>query len=455
MRNLRVVLISTYDLGHQPFGLASPAAWLRAINAEVTCVDLAVAALPEATIRAADLIAFYLPMHTATRLAADTIPQVRALNTTAHLCAYGLYAPLNAPFLHELGIQTLIGGEYEAELTRLCQNLAEQSPNQHSNNYIISNISPSTMISLDRLAFRTPDRTNLPPFAAYAQLRTTTGDVPVGYTEASRGCKHLCRHCPIVPVYGGMFRIIPRSVVLDDIRQQVAAGARHISFGDPDFFNGPGHAIPLVQSLHAEFPELTYDVIIKVEHLLKHADLLLTLRDTGCLFVTSAVESSDDAVLARFDKRHTRADFVRATNLMREIGLALSPTFVTFTPWTTHAAYCDLLALIAELDLIEHVAPIQYAIRLLIPAGSRLLELDEVQALVGPFDQQSLCFPWQHSDPAMDALYRQVRRIVQKRMSRHEIFREVWQLANAADLAPTRFDLASKPIPHLSEPWYC
>jgi len=128
---------------------------------------------------------------------------------------------------------------------------------------------------------------------------------------------------------------------------------------------------------------------------------------------------------------------------------------VTFTPWTTHAAYCDLLALIAELDLIEHVAPIQYAIRLLIPAGSRLLELDEVQALVGPFDQQSLCFPWQHSDPAMDALYRQVRRIVQKRMSRHEIFREVWQLANAADLAPTRFDLASKPIPHLSEPWYC
>jgi tRNA A37 methylthiotransferase MiaB len=430
--------------------LASPAAWLRTLGAEVTCVDLAVAALPESIIRTAGLIAFYLPMHTATRLAADTIPHVRALNPNAHLCAYGLYAPLNAPWLHKLGVQTLIGGEYEAELSRLCANLAEQSPDQSSADW-----PPSTTISLDRLAFRTPDRSGLPPFAAYAQLRTSQGDLPVGYTEASRGCKHLCRHCPIVPVYGGMFRVIPRSIVLADIRQQVASGARHISFGDPDFLNGPGHALPLVQELHAEFPTLTYDVIIKIEHLLKHADLLPTLRDTGCLFITSAVESSDDTVLARFDKQHTRADFVRASQLMREIGLDLSPTFVTFTPWTSRAAYCDLLALIAELDLIEHVAPIQYAIRLLIPAGSRLLELEDVQALIGPFDPQSLSFPWQHPDPAMDDLYRQVRRVVQKRTSRHAIFREVWRLANTTDLVATRFDLADKPIPHLSEPWYC
>lgn len=447
---LRVVLISTYDLGHQPFGLASPAAWLRAAGAEVTCVDLAVAALPETAIRNAHVIAFYLPMHTATRLATDTIPQVQALNPTAELCAYGLYAPLNAPFLQELGVQTLIGGEYEAELARFCANVGQQVSAAAQTSQ-----PASTVIALDRLAFRTPDRSDLPPFAAYAQLRTSQGDVPVGYTEASRGCKHLCRHCPIVPVYGGIFRIIPRTIVLDDIRRQVAAGARHITFGDPDFLNGPGHAVPLVQAVHSEFPELTYDVIIKVEHLLKHADLLPILRDTGCLFVTSAVESSDDAVLARFDKHHTRADFIRASMLMREIGLPLSPTFVTFTPWTTRAAYCDLLALIAELDLIEQVAPIQYAIRLLIPAGSRLLELDEVQRLVGPFNQQSLSYPWQHPDRTMDELYGQVRRIVQKRAPRREIFREVWQLANNAALLDTTFLLADKPIPHLSEPWYC
>jgi len=253
-------------------------------------------------------------------------------------------------------------------------------------------------------------------------------------------------------------------VVLADIRQQVAMGARHITFGDPDFLNGPSHALALVQALHDEFPTLTYDVTIKVEHLLKHASLLPTLRDTGCLFVTSAVESIDDQVLERFDKRHTRADFVRAAGLLREIGLALNPTFVTFTPWTTRRGYLELLELIADLELIEHVAPIQYAIRLLIPAGSRLLDLPDVRALVRPYDQAALAYPWAHPDARMDQLHHEVLRAVgARRASRQASFDAVWRLARAAlGEAPAqrmRYEHARRldrtPIPHLSEPWYC
>src|SRR5262249_39585292 len=151
---------------------------------------------------------------------------------------------------------------------------------------------------------------------------------PVGFTEASRGCKHFCRHCPTVPVYDGRFFIVQRDVVLADIRQQVAAGAAHISFGDPDFFNGTGHARTVVETLHREFPDLTYDVTIKIEHLLRHAQLLPLLRDTGCLFVTSAVESVDDRTLARLDKRHSCADFVKVVENFRALGLYLAPTFV-------------------------------------------------------------------------------------------------------------------------------
>ncbi len=165
-------------------------------------------------------------------------------------------------------------------------------------------------ISLGRQRFIAPDRAGLPPLGGLcAAWRSNGATRRVGYTEASRGCKHLCRHCPVVPVYQGVFRIVQRDVVLADIRQQVAAGAQHITFGDPDFFNGPGHAMPIVEALHREWPDLTYDVTIKVEHLLKHRDLLPVLRRTGCLFVTTAVESLDDAVLATLAKGHTRADF--------------------------------------------------------------------------------------------------------------------------------------------------
>ena len=111
--------------------------------------------------------------------------------------------------------------------------------------------------------------------------------------------------------------MVQPDVVLADIRQQVAAGAEHITFGDPDFFNGPTHAMRIVEALHREWPAVTYDATIKIEHLLKHRDLLPRLRETGCLFVTSAVESVDDAVLAKLDKGHTRADFIEVVREFR------------------------------------------------------------------------------------------------------------------------------------------
>ena len=389
-----VVLISTYELGRQPFGLASPAAWLRHAGGVVTCVDVTVQRLDEEAIRAADLVAFYVPMHTATRLASALVPRVKALNPDAHICFYGLYAPVNEGYLRRLGAETILGGEFESGLVSLVRRLREGKNATRSD----SQVEP--LISLDRQRFLVPDRSGLVALSRYASLTLPDGRRrTVGYTEASRGCKHLCRHCPVVPVYAGQFRIVQRDVVLEDIRQQVATGAEHITFGDPDFFNGVGHALALVRAFHEAHPHVTYDVTIKIEHLLRHAEHLPVLRDTGCLFVTSAVESLDDQVLALLDKGHTRKDFEEVVRLFRSVGLVLSPTFVAFTPWISLEGYQELLATLAELDLIEHVAPIQLAIRLLIPAGSRLLELPEVRDLVEGFDEVLLSYRWRHHDP--------------------------------------------------------
>ncbi|MCX6047686.1 MAG: CUAEP/CCAEP-tail radical SAM protein [Chloroflexi bacterium] len=465
---MKIVLISTYELGHQPFGLASPAASLKAAGASVTCLDLAVEALNDRAIAQADLVAFYLPMHTATRLATSFFERIRRLNPTVHLCCFGLYAPVNEAYLRKLGVDTILGGEFESGLIALMRRLRakEDGPQREP------------VIALEKQDFLTPDRSGLPPLSKYAFL--DLGDNQprtVGYTEASRGCKHLCRHCPIVPVYNGRFRVVPQEIVLADIRNQVTAGAQHITFGDPDFFNGPGHALPLIQALHAEFPQLTYDVTIKVEHLLKLAEQLPVLRDTGCLFVTSAVEAVDDQILTILDKGHTRANFIRTALLFRENGLTLNPTFVAFNPWISLAGYIDLLHVIRELDLVEQVAPIQYAIRLLIPAGSRLLELPNVQSLVGAFDEAALFYPWAHPDPQVDQLQQTVLQLVQqsegKGESRRAIFAQIWQMAYQAyltaenqpattpivpALAPPSFVLVDGNrnfTPRLSEPWYC
>jgi radical SAM superfamily enzyme YgiQ (UPF0313 family) len=458
MADIRVLLVSTYELGHQPFGLASPAAWLKAAGARVRCLDLSRQELDQDAVREARLIAFYLPMHTATRLAVRALAKIRAINPDAHLCAYGLYAPANAEYLRKLGVSTILGGEFEEGLISLLKRL--QSGDAETQR--------EPEVSLARQHFLPPLRDGLPPLERYAHLTLPDESNRVaGYTEATRGCKHLCRHCPIVPVYGGAFRVVQRDVVLEDIRRQVAAGAQHITFGDPDFFNGPAHALEIVRALHHERPQVSYDVTIKIEHLLKHWDLLPELRDTGCAFVTSAVESVDDGVLALLDKGHTRADFIRAAELMRSVGLFLVPTFVPFTPWTTLEGYQDLLSTIARLGLAEQVPPVQLTIRLLIPAGSKLLELSEVRELVGEFDEAALSYPWSNPDPRVDALQRELEQVAQReakaKAPRVTLFAEIWRSLHramgleegAAPLPPVPPGRVRATVPYLTEPWYC
>jgi radical SAM superfamily enzyme YgiQ (UPF0313 family) len=445
-------------MGRQPFGLASPAAWLRERGHQVTCLDLSRDPLNERAVREAGLIAFYAPMHTATRLILQLLEPLRRMNSKAHFCAYGLYATLTAESFAAHDVKSLFGGEFEQALVHLAERLSATSALRQVE-------SLDSNVSLARLRFQTPDRDDLPPLRSYAHLVLPDGEHRVaGYTEASRGCKHLCRHCPIVPVYNGVFRIVDREVVLADIRQQVASGAQHLTFGDPDFFNGVGHAIPLVEELHREFPQLTYDATIKVEHLLKHADLMPTLRATGCLFIVSAVESLDDATLQKLRKNHTRADFFHVVEECKRAGITLQPTFVPFTPWTTFAQYRDLLEQLHRLELIEAVAPIQLAIRLLIPPASKLFELDEIRKLVGPFDPQALVYPWKHANPEIDALAEEVQDIVaaseRLKRSRAATFQRIWHAASLAAgnsvEEPALPLLASRAtVPYLNEPWYC
>ena len=484
---MNVVLISTYELGRQPFGLASPAAWLRERGHSVRCLDLSREPLDESAILQADLVAFHVPMHTATRLAVELIEPVRRMNPRAKLCFYGLYAPVNEAWLRRLGVDAILGGEFEQGLVDLADRVAAQGTATGSLRGVelqpphlqpcgtgasaaeVTPAQPESVISLARQRFLVPDRAGLVPLDRYAKLSLPDGgSAVVGYTEASRGCKHRCRHCPVVPVYNGVFRIVRAEVVLEDVRRQVRAGAEHITFGDPDFFNGPRHALDIVRALHEEFPALTYDATIKVEHLLARRADLRVLRDTGCLFVTTAVESLEDAVLARLEKGHTRADFLEVVRLFDDAGLVLHPTFIPFTPWTTLEGYADFIDTLARLGLEENVAPVQLAIRLLVPAGSRLLELEEIRGILAPFDPESLVYPWRHPDPRVDRLQREIEEMVKESqsqgLSRADSFARIDGAARCV-AAAGRNPLPSRPldrprvaraaIPYLTEPWYC
>jgi radical SAM superfamily enzyme YgiQ (UPF0313 family) len=455
-----ILLVACYELGHQPLAVAWPAAFLERRGYAPAVVDISVEPLDAARVRQAQLVAISVPMHTALRLGVSVARRIRDMNATCHIVFYGLYATLNADHLLSHVADYVLAGEMEEELVGLIGELEATTvggvgaaPRSH----------PATPV-LAKLDFPVPSRHALPTLKRYAHLERNGQMELVGYVEASRGCKHLCRHCPIPPVYDGRFFVVPAEVVQADIRQLVEAGARHITFGDPDFLNGPRHAMAVARGLHAEFPEVTFDFTAKVEHLLRQRDLLPTLAGLGGLFVVSAVESLSDTVLANLDKGHCRADVVAALHSVRAAGMTMRPTWVPFTPWTTLDDYREMIDFIEREDLVDHVDPVQYSIRLLVPPGSLLLKTPAMQPHLGPLVEGGFHYRWTHPDARMDQLQEQVARMVAAAADAREdgavTAARVRALADAAAGLPSRAP-STPPAPErrrpprLTEPWFC
>lgn len=459
---MKTLLCSTYELGHQPLGLASPAAFLREAGIAVECRDLSVEPLHESSVVDADVVGISVPMHTAIRLGVMLAREVKALKPAAHVCFYGLYASLNGDYLLRNGGDSVVGGEYERGLVDLVRRLGGDPIPAPEGVRLASG--PAVPPFLGRQQFPLPARDLLPPLDRYAVLESGAASQRVGYVEASRGCVHRCLHCPIPPVYEGRLRVVQRDVVLADIAQLVDLGAEHIDFGDPDFLNGVRHSLEIARLMHERFPGLTFDFTAKIEHVVEHAAAVRELAGLGCLFVQSAVESVSERVLRYLDKGHTVADVRAARRVTDEAGVELRPTFVAFTPWTTLDDYIGMLDFVEEMGWIGNVPPVQYSIRLLIPPGSWLEEQPHTVAVLGPLDEANFTYRWAHPDARMDALHEAVSTLVEEAGVRGDdpwlTFYQVKSLALALDRrnempAMPAAPSSRPPGPKLSEPWFC
>ena len=453
-----ILLVSCYDLGHQPLALASPLAFLERAGFAPEALDVSVQQFDASKAARARLVAISVPMHTALRLGVRVARLIRRVNPACHICFYGLYASLNAPYLLAHCGDSVIGGEYESALVALAEALWAGRPGAVAGVHLRSHVAKPV---LERLPFPVPSRGALPNLKKYAHLDRDGRKELVGYVEASRGCLHLCLHCPIPPVYGGRFFVVPQEIVLADIRQLVRDGATHITFGDPDFLNGPGHSLSITRAMHAEFPSLTFDFTAKVEHILEREALFPDLRRLGCAFMISAVESLSETVLANLEKGHTRADVSRALRIVRDAGIAFRPTWVAFTPWTTLEDYLDMFDFVQREGLIDHVDPVQFTLRLLVPPGSALLARDTITPYLGALDQAAFIHRWTHPDPRMDLLQREASRLVEAAAGEDAAatFYRLKALARSTaglppEPAPALLPDRRRP-PRLTEAWFC
>src|SRR5437899_2942370 len=340
-----VLLISCYELGHQPLALASPLAFLERAGFAPAALDLSVEPFDPGRVTRARFVAISVPMHTALRLGTRVAEEVRRVNPGCHVCFYGLYASLNADYLLANGGDSVLGGEFEAALVALVEAL-----------------------------------------------------------ETGRSG----------PIEGVHLRDHPARPVL-----------KRMAFLPPS------------------------------------RDTLPALRQLGCLFMISAVESLSDTVLANLEKGHTRADILPALRIVRQAGIAFRPTWVAFTPWTTLEDYLDMLDFIEREGLIDHVDPVQLTLRLLVPPGSALLSREAIRPSLGPLDRASFSYRWSHPDPRMDDLQRRASRVVEASVSEDAgaTFYKLKTLARSAAGRPLDVEPALAPDrrrpPRLTEAWFC
>lgn len=455
----RILLVSCYELGQEPLSLTVPAGILARAGLPAPLLDLAVSPLDLDAVARAELVAISAPMHTALRLGRELASIVRSANPDCHVCFFGLYAGLNETHLVPVLADSCFGAEFEAPLLALAREIdAARVRGVRPRDVTAPSSTQMRTRSPGRALDMTPLRDGIVNRERYAKLAVGTERVEVGTVATTRGCKHLCRHCPLPPAYAGSFYALPVERILDDVAAVVGRGARHINFADADFLNGPTHALRVAREMAQRFPGLTFDYTAKIEHLQAHDRVVAQLHDLGNLFIVSAVESFNDAVLAALAKGHTRADALAVVRRLRAQGLVLRPTFVPFTPWETRASYAELFDIVEGEGLVEHIDPVQYSIRLLVPEGSLLLSASEMQPHLGAFHAETLSYAWTHPDAAMDELQNAIGHaaaVWNAAAEPHEVaFERMRAIVDPARHVEPRQGKPGR-VPRLTEDWFC
>lgn len=444
---MRILLVSTYELGHQPIHLASPAAALTRDGHEVGCIDLSVEDADFSVLDEIDAIAFSVPMHTAMRLAITTASRIREARPEIPIAFYGLYADVGRERTLGTITDAIFCGEYEPSLRSWVSSLIGPAP------------SPLVQIHLGKSDFEVPKRDLLPGLDEYARLEYEGQARLVGAVEASHGCRHRCRHCPIPAVYDGRLRVLGEELVVADIAQLVAAGAEHITFADADFLNAPAYSLSVLRRSHQDFPDLTYDVTVKVEHIINHRDLWEEMASLNVLFVISAFESVDDRTLEILDKGHTVRDMTEAVGVLRESGIYLRPTWLPFLPWTKPAEIAGLFQFLDTNDLAGAIDPVQLAIRVLIPEGSLLVDHPAMKPHLSHFDPEALTWAWEFEDIESARLHKELDRIAAEASDCKEDAGDTLTAMRSIISDISGIELGEQKtvgmVPRLSESWFC
>ena len=428
---MKILLTSFYDLGKQPKIIAEIVDRYNSSEIEFDFVDFSVEN-QNIDLENYDVLGIYAPMHTATILSIEYIKDKILPNK---MFTFGLYGSVLEDF------NSSIRYIKDIESDELALFLEINDDHQFS---LKNNI---------------PNRQIFPDISNYAHLVDGSNNIIAGSVETTYGCKHSCTHCPVPISFNGTFKTYSLEKIISDVENQVNQGAKHISFNDPDFFNGPIHALKILESLNKKFPTITYDSTIKVEHIIKYKKYFKELSSLNMVFVISAFETTNDLVLSILEKNHTSNDLNTSIEISQDFGIDVRPTWMPFSPWTELNDLSSIVKLIEKYELRETVDPIQLTIKLLIPKHSLIIKKPEINKYLGNYEKNSLSFKWEYENNDVEKLQSSLFDFIlhNSELDEHKQYlgmvNIIEKFTDTELLKNSTYDF--KNVPKLSETWFC
>jgi hopanoid C-3 methylase len=404
----RIVLAAVYEGGAQPISIGTAASHLIQAGFAPTCLDSSLDGPPNPDVIAStDLLAISVPLFQSVAPAVELATLARRINPSITVVMFGQHANIHAERLLPTYCDYAIRGDPEPALIALALNHTGEGPVPAS----LGICRPGDIVAphIDRGTLLPPARHLLPDLSRYrypelealwrrADLLPTVGNV-----ETARGCHHACAYCSVFAATGRKVSLAGPEVVMDDIRQVVALGAAHIWFTDAEFLNARHHGLGIVRRMKREFPNLTFDITTRADHILESRHVVAELRELGCGFVTTALEFPSQRVLDAVHKELTVEQIERAVAYCQDIGLRLNPTFIMFNPWADLEDLGRFREWIDRVGLADAVSPLQYETRLYLYKGSPLLQHPDIQKL--ELTEQEFHYEWKHPDARVDQLF--------------------------------------------------
>ena len=428
---MKILLTSFYDLGKQPKIIAEIVDRYNSAEIDFDFFDFSVEDQNK-DLENYDVLGIYAPMHTATILSIEYIKDKKLPNK---MFTFGLYGSVLEDF------NSSIRYIKDIESDELALFLEINDDHQFS---LKNNI---------------PNRQIFPDISNYAHLVDGSNNIIAGSVETTYGCKHSCTHCPVPISFNGTFKTYSLEKIISDVENQVNQGAKHISFNDPDFFNGPIHALKILESLNKKFPTITYDSTIKVEHIIKYKKYFKELSSLNMVFVISAFETTNDLVLSILEKNHTSNDLNTSIEISQDFGIDVRPTWMPFSPWTELNDLSNIVNLIEKYKLRETVDPIQLTIKLLIPKHSLIIKKPEINKYLGNYEKNSLSFKWDYENNDVEKLQSSLFDFIlhNSELDEHKQYlgmvNIIEKFTDTELLKNSTYDF--KNVPKLSETWFC